>query len=135
MELFQQHYTEEQLRAVPTLTLAHIGDSVYELLARTAVVNTGVCRVEDAHRSTVSLVSAPAQARAAEQLLPQLTEWEMTVFRHGRNAHFHSVPKHCTLREYAYATGLEALLGALYLTGQRERIAALWALTLEALHA
>lgn len=133
MELFQQQYTEEQLRAVPTLTLAHIGDSVYELLARTAVVNQGGCRVEDAHRSTVALVSAPAQAKAAEQILPGLTDWESAVFRHGRNAHFHSVPKHCTLREYAYATGLEALLGALYLTGQRERIAALWQQILETL--
>lgn len=126
MELFQQHYTEEQLRAVPTLTLAHIGDGVYELLARTAVVDKGVCRVEDAHRSTVALVSAPVQAKAMERLLPLLTPWETAVFRHGRNAHFHSVPKHCTLREYAYATGLEALLGALYLTGQQQRIALLW---------
>lgn len=135
MELFHQHYTEDQLRALPTLTLAHIGDGVYELLARTAVVEQGSRRVEDAHRATVALVSAPAQARAAERLLPGLSEWEAAVFRHGRNAHFHSVPKHCTLREYAYATGLEALLGALYLTGQRERIAVLWQEILEALEA
>lgn len=135
MELFHQHYTEDQLRTLPTLTLAHIGDGVYELLARTVVVEQGSRRVEDAHRATVALVSAPAQAKAAEHLLPGLSEWESAVFRHGRNAHFHSVPKHCTLREYAYATGLEALLGALYLTGQQERIAVLWQEILEALEA
>ena len=97
------------------------------------MVDKGACRVEEAHRSTVALVSAPAQAKAMERLLPLLTPWETAVFRHGRNAHFHSVPKHCTLREYAYATGLEALLGALYLTGQRQRIALLWQEILEAL--
>ena len=72
---------------------------------------------------------SPPRLRAISterELLPLLTPWETAVFRHGRNAHFHSVPKHCTLREYAYATGLEALLGALYLTGQQQRIALLW---------
>ena len=71
-ELFREHYDEDALRAIPTLTLAHVGDSVYELLARSAVAARGGCRVEDAHRQTVALVSAPAQARAAEALLPLL---------------------------------------------------------------
>ena len=75
-ELFREHYDEDALRAIPTLTLAHVGDSVYELLARSAVAARGGCRVEDAHRQTVALVSAPAQARAAETLLPLLTREE-----------------------------------------------------------
>ena len=65
MEMFREHYDGETLRAVPVLTLAHVGDGVYELLARTEVLSREILRVEDAHRRTVELVTAPAQARAA----------------------------------------------------------------------
>lgn len=126
MELFREHYTADQLRAIPTLTLAHIGDGVYELLARSAVLAQGSCRVEDAHKKTVALVSAPAQARAMAALEPQLDEWEQAIFHRGRNTRLGSVPKHCSIREYAYATALETLFGALYLMGKTERISALW---------
>ncbi|MBQ7491493.1 MAG: ribonuclease III [Clostridia bacterium] len=133
LELFQEAYTEEALRAVPTLTLAHVGDGVYELLARSQVVREGVCRVEDAHRRTVELVRAQAQAKAMEALLPMLDEWENAVFHRGRNAHPHTLPRHCAPREYALATGLEALFGALYLTGRLDRLAAVWSAAQEAL--
>ena len=142
MELFREAYTEEALRAVPTLTLAHIGDGVYELLARTQVVREGACRVEDAHSRTVELVraqdaaplqAAANQAKAAAALAPLLNEWENAVFHRGRNAHPHTLPRHCTPREYALATGLEALFGALYLSGKHERLAELWTAVLEAL--
>lgn len=133
MELFREAYTEEALRAVPTLTLAHIGDGVYELLARTQVVREGACRVEDAHSRTVELVRAQAQAQAAAALAPLLNEWENAVFHRGRNAHPHTLPRHCTPREYALATGLEALFGALYLSGKHERLSELWTAVLEAL--
>lgn len=131
MELFREHYDGETLRAVPVLTLAHVGDGVYELLARTEVLSREILRVEDAHRRTVELVTAPAQARAARAILPLLTAEESAVFRRGRNAHPHSTPKHCTLGEYALATGLEALFGWLYLSGQGARIAELWLQVLE----
>ena len=126
MELFREHYSDDRLRAIPTLTLAHIGDAVYELLARSAVADEGGCRVEDAHKRTVAMVSAPAQAKAMGLLLPLLDEWENAAFRRGRNVHLHSIPKHCTAREYAYATGLEALFGALYLAGKTDRVQELW---------
>ena len=132
-ELFREHYDEDALRAIPTLTLAHVGDSVYELLARSAVAARGGCRVEDAHRQTVALVSAPAQARAAEALLPLLTPEERAAFTRGRNAKPHSMPKHCSIREYAYATGLEVLFGTLYLTGETGRVQQLWQQVLEVL--
>lgn len=133
LELFREAYTEEALRAVPTLTLAHVGDGVYELLARTQVVREGACRVEDAHSRTVELVRAQAQAKAAAALAPLLNEWENAVFHRGRNAHPHTLPRHCTPREYALATGLEALFGALYLSGKHERLSELWTAVLEAL--
>ena len=132
-ELFREHYDNDTLRAIPVLTLAHIGDGVYELLARSAVVARGGVKVVEAHRQTVALVSAPAQAKAMEVLLPQLTEEERAAFTRGRNAKPHSTPKHCTLREYAYATGLEVLFGTLYLKGEAERVQELWQMALEVL--
>lgn len=132
-ELFREHYDKDTLRAIPVLTLAHIGDGVYELLARSAVVARGGLKVVDAHRQTVALVSAPAQAKAMEALLPHLTEGEHSAFARGRNAKPHSTPKHCTLREYAYATGLECLFGTLYLQGNTQRVLELWEIALEVL--
>lgn len=132
-ELFREHYDKDALRAIPVLTLAHIGDGVYELLARSAVVARGGQKVVDAHRQTVALVSAPAQAKAMAALLPHLTEEEHSAFARGRNAKPHSTPKHCTLREYAYATGLECLFGTLYLKGENDRVLELWKLALEVL--
>lgn len=133
-ELFEQHYTADRLRGVPVLTLAHVGDGVYELLARTRVVDT--CpegKVAQAHRRTVALVSAGAQAKAAHLLEPMLTEQETAVFHRGRNCHVNSVPKRASREEYAYATALETLLGYLYLSGQTDRIGDLWTVILEAL--
>ena len=132
-ELFREQYDKDALRAIPVLTLAHIGDSVYELLARSAVVARGGLKVVDAHRQTVALVAAPAPAKAMEAILPGLTEEEHGFFARGRNAKPHSTPKHCTLREYAYATGLECLFGALYLKGETERLQQLWQQALEVL--
>ena len=132
-ELFREHYDKDALRAIPVLTLAHVGDGVYELLARSAVVARGGQKVVDAHRQTVALVAAPAQAKAMEAILPLLTEEEHAVFARGRNAKPHSTPKHCTLREYAYATGLECLFGMLYLKGENQRVLELWAAVLEVL--
>ena len=74
------------------------------------------------HRETVALVKAPSQARFAEKLLPALTEEELAYYRRGKNSHVHAVPKGATPAEYAKATGLETLFGALYLSGQTERL-------------
>ena len=74
------------------------------------------------HRDTIALVKAPTQARLSEKLLPLLTPEELAYFRRGKNAHVHAVPKSPTPQEYAKATGLEALFGALYLSGRTERL-------------
>ncbi len=133
-ELFEKSYTAQQLRAIPVLTLAHVGDGVYELLARTRVVDQ--CpegKVAQAHKRTVAMVSAGAQAKAAHVLEPMLTPEEAAVFHRGRNCHVNSVPKRASREEYAYATALETLLGHLYLSGQLQRIGALWAVILDTL--
>ena len=126
MELFHESMTPEQVRAYPVLTLAHIGDCVYELLARSAVLHQGAYPAHETHRRTVALVSAEAQQDAARRLLDMMTEEELTVFRRGRNANPKTVPKHAGGEAYAYATGLETLFGWLDLLGRNDRIRELW---------
>ena len=89
----------------------------------------------DLHRATVAHVAAPAQARQMDRMLPLLTDEEAAIYRRGRNAHVHGVPKNATAGEYAKATGLECLFGALFLTGQTDRINELFAKTVEEDHA
>lgn len=114
------------LDRLSALGLAHIGDSVYELLTRVRLAAEGTATAKNLHRRTVALVCAPAQARAAKCILPMLTEEEQAVFRHGRNAKPGSVPKSCTPGEYGQATALEALFGWLYLRGEYDRVNALY---------
>ncbi|MCB6366187.1 ribonuclease III [Intestinibacillus massiliensis] len=110
------------------LALAHIGDSVYELLTRTHLAACGTQTARNLHRRTVALVCAPAQARAAQAVLPALDEEEAAVFRHGRNAKPGTVPRSCSVRDYSQATALEALFGWLYLAGHYDRVNELYGL-------
>ena len=120
--------SEDRLRSMGPLALAHMGDAVYELLARREVCMKSAQAAGEMHHKTVAFVSAPAQARAAERILPRLTETEAAVFRRGRNAHSHPAPGSCTEAEYHAATGLEALFGWLYLKGNEDRIEELFAM-------
>ena len=120
--LFQMEMTPDQVRSVTNLGLAHVGDGVYELLVRTWLCGKGDKTVLKLHRDTVELVKAPTQAKFAEKLKPILTEEEMDYFRRGKNTHTHGAPKSATPKEYALATGLETLFGALYLLGRRDRL-------------
>ncbi len=119
--------TLREVNAVSALGLAHIGDAVFELLVRTELCGGGLAKNGNLHRETVARVCAPAQAAFVDRLLPMLTEEEAAVYRRGRNAHVHAIPKNATPAEYGKATGLEALFGALYLLGRQERIEALYA--------
>ena len=104
-----------------SLALAHVGDAVYELMVRTrlcAVLRTA----GQLHRETVRLVCAPAQANAAQAVIPLLSEDEHAVFMRARNSHTHHVPQGATGAQYQLATALEALFGYLYLNGENERI-------------
>lgn len=120
--LFRMDMSKRQIDAISNLGLAHIGDGVYELLVRSWLCAHGGRTVADLHRQTVQLVKAPAQAKFVERLLPQLTEEELSYYRRGKNSHVHAVPKGATAAEYAKATGLETLFGALWLSGQTERL-------------
>ena len=85
--------SDGEVRAMSALALAHMGDAVYEILARREVCRSGKLTAGDLHRQTIRYVSAPAQARAAETIRPHLTDEEDAVFRRGRNAHSHAAPR------------------------------------------
>ena len=127
---FRINMDERQINAISNLGLAHIGDGVFEVLCRAYLCAKGGKNVAQLHRDTVAMVKAPAQAAFVEKLLPSLTEEELAYYRRGKNSHVHAVPKGATPAQYAKATGLEALLGALYLSGQTDRINELFHLML-----
>ena len=133
-DLFQLQFTPQQVGAISNLGLAHIGDGVFELLCRSWLCVRGGKTVLKLHRDTVELVRAPAQAKFAEALKPLLTEEEASYVRRGKNAHTHAHPKGATAKEYALATGLESLFGALYLLGQTQRLNQLFNTVMEELY-
>lgn len=112
-ELFQLE--DRDLRTYSPLTLAYIGDGIYELVIRTILVKKGNCPVNHLHKKASSLVKASAQSAMMEQLEPMLTEEEHSVYKRGRNAHSPTMAKHASMSDYRRATGFEALLGYLYL--------------------
>ena len=125
---FDLHFDIKEVNAVSNLGLAHIGDGVYELMCRSYLCCKGDKTVKNLHKDSVAMVKAPTQAKFAEKLLPHLTEQEHDWFRRGKNAHSHAAPKSATPQEYAKATGLETLFGALYLSGQKDRLNELFAI-------
>ena len=113
---------EQDVRAYSPLTLAYIGDAVYELVIRSVVVERANRSANDLHKMSVKYVKAEAQAKMAEALLEHLTEDEVAVYKRGRNAKSYTVAKNASMSDYRKATGFEALMGFLYLTGQNERM-------------
>lgn len=118
---FEVALTEDELRAISAVGLAHLGDAVYEILVRTWLCAHGKATGKGLHRATIELVRAEAQAVRVEAILPLLTEEEAAVFRRGRNANVNTIPHHASRAQYAAATGLEALMGWLYLRGDKAR--------------
>ena len=134
-EYLHPQMSEDELRGMSHLGLAHVGDAVYEILVRTWLCTHGRVTSKGLHRETVSFVAAPAQAKAMEKLLPLLTEAEAAVYKRGRNTRVNSVPQHANILEYHAATGLECLFGWLWLRGDTERINDLFAVIMEEEHA
>ena len=132
--LFHLEYTPQQVGTITNLGLAHIGDGVFELLCRSWLCLHGDKTVLKLHQDAVRLVCAPAQAKFAQALLPRLEEGELAYFRRGKNTHTHAHPKGATAKEYAMATGLETLFGALYLMGQTDRLNQLFQTVMEELY-
>ena len=128
MELLTPELERRDVLARNSLALAHVGDSVYELMVRTRLCAEEVYSNARQHRLALQYVSAEGQTEVMERILPHLTEEEHDYFLRGRNAHTGTVPKHAGPAVYHTATGLETLFGTLWLLGRRERLEELFAI-------
>lgn len=117
--------TEKQARELNPLVLAYIGDSVQMLYVRTRTAVESGCKAGVLHKAVSQEVKAHAQAVAAESILGMLTPEEEGVFRRAKNSHTNNIAKNATSADYRKASGYEALIGYLYISGQRERLAEL----------
>lgn len=113
---------ETDIKTYSPLTLAYIGDAIYDLIVRTIVVERGNKSANDLHKRTVKYVNARVQAKMIDALEGELTEEETAIYHRGRNAKSYTAAKNASIIEYRKATGLEALYGYLYLRGQQERL-------------
>ena len=115
------------------LTLAYLGDAVYEMVIRTICVKRTNMQTQKLHRKVTGYVSAKAQAKMMDALIGELTEEEESIYRRGRNSKPYTKAKNASMEEYRKATGFEALVGYLYLQKEYERMNALIAHGIEAL--
>ena len=115
---------EKDYRIFPALTLAYIGDCVFDMVIRTAVIYKSHKQVNDLHKKTIKFVKAETQAIMIQGLMDNevLTEEERSVYKRGRNTKSHTSAKNASIAAYRKATGFEAVLGYLYVTKQMERI-------------
>lgn len=125
--------TAADVNAFSALALAHIGDAVYEIMMRTALCQSGITSAAHLHKETVHRVNASAQARAANELLPLLSDEEAAAYKRGRNAKVSGIPQSSNTAEYHSATGLESLFGWLWLQGRKDRLTELFNIVLEVL--
>ena len=134
LKLLNENISEECSAAdqYSPLTLAYLGDAVFELAVRSKLVSHANMQVNKLHKQAINYVSAEAQCAAAEKLLPSFTEKELKIFKRGRNAKPHSMAKNATVKEYLEATGLEAVIGYLYLNREYERLTELIKAVIEA---
>ena len=117
-----QPCARDSVRQMSPVTLAFMGDAVYEILVREYLIRQGNAQAGLLHRKAIRFVRAAAQAEAAEKILPELTQEEQDILRRGRNANTSHTPKNADILDYRHATGLEALFGYLFLCGENERI-------------
>ena len=125
---------EVDIRTYSPLTLAYIGDGIYDLVIRSVVVGQGNTRAGELHKRTSQIVKAHTQAEMMEVLLPLLTEEEADIYRRGRNAKSPTMAKNATMSDYRKATGFEALMGWLYLQDEFERLVELVKTGVDGLH-
>lgn len=123
--------TSKDIRTYSPLTLAYIGDAVYDLVIRSVLVNRGNTAVNNLHKKASAIVKAPSQAAVAASIMEELTEEEKDIYRRGRNSKPHTKAKNASTMEYLEATGLEAVVGFLYLKGDTDRALDLIKLGLE----
>lgn len=123
-ELFLNEFglEEQDIRTYSPLTLAYIGDGIFELVVRTVLVERKNTQAEKLHKAATKIVKAETQALLIEAIKEDLTEEELAVYKRGRNAKAVTRAKNATMSEYRRATGFEALMGYLYLKGDMERM-------------
>lgn len=114
--------SETDIRTYSPLTLAYIGDAIFEMVIRTLIVEKGQRAANTLHKHTTKIVCAGTQAAMIEALSEELTEEEKDIYRRGKNTKIHSSAKNASLSDYRKATGFEALCGYLYLSGNTERL-------------
>ena len=113
---------EADINAYSPLTLAYIGDSIYDLVIKTIIVERANCAANKLHKQASALVKAQTQAQIADFLQDVMTEEEQAIYKRGRNAKSYSTAKNASVADYRKATGLEAVFGYLYLKGENERM-------------
>ena len=121
-ELLLQQHPELDVEAIKPLSLAYLGDTVFDLYVRSLLVSGNHGDTHKLHEKATKIVNAASQAKLMKTLFDKLTEEEMTVYKHGRNQRPLSMPKNQSPVDYKVATGLEALLGYLYLMNREDRI-------------
>jgi ribonuclease-3 family protein len=121
-----QSITKKEAKSYQSLTLAFLGDSVFEILVRQKIILNGDMKIDRLHAKKVEIVCAKFQAKVVPKVLPLLDSDELAVFKRGRNSKCHA-PKNTDIADYRLATGLESLFGYLYLIGESERIEELFA--------
>ena len=114
--------TTKQARELNPLVLAYVGDGVHTLYVRLQELGKTTGKADKLHKAVTSRVKAEAQAKCMQIIIDELSEEESDIFHRARNAHTHSMAKNATVFDYRLATGFEALVGYLYLTGQRDRL-------------
>lgn len=121
-DILKEKFRAEEVHLISPLTLAFIGDAVYEVFVRTYLLSENKSmKVQQLHLKTVGYVKAKAQSNYAKVILDLLNEDEMAVFKRGRNTKS-STPKNADVGEYRWATGFEAIIGYLYISGKTERL-------------
>ena len=123
------------IRQIPALTLAYLGDAIYELILRTMLVEQGMSHVDSLNKKASGYAKAPTQAKIFKLIEESLTEDELSFYKRGRNAKSGSVAKSGTVMDYRVATGFESMLGYLYLSGRQDRILELVKLGIKGLEA
>ena len=122
IELINREKNEIDINLLSPLTWAYVGDSIYELLIRTHLVNKTKLKPHSLHIEAIKFVKAKSQADILKRLEVFLTEEEKEIVRRGRNAENHHLPKNANVEEYMYSTAFEALIGYLYLCKKDERL-------------
>ncbi|MCR5196525.1 MAG: ribonuclease III [Pseudobutyrivibrio sp.] len=123
----------KDIRTYSPLTLAYIGDAIFDVVIRSILVNKGNTAVNKLHQRASAVVKAPTQAKMVVALMDSFTEEEADWYRRGRNSKPHTKAKNASTMDYLEATGFEAVVGYLYLTGNMDRICELIKLGIEKL--